>query len=158
MFRLLARLLLASAVVAAVFIGWAVVRFLFQSSERDWFESASTLLGPFVAAVLGGALVGVLLHWLDRASRRRLLGRVEQHLAGLREDSSPNALTDPALAGVRREADALARRYRQTLAETVRSREKLAEARAILGQTGARERGQPVTATHLVNGSSRQRM
>src|SRR5262245_32995606 len=114
MFRLLVRLalaaLLAAFVTAAAFSGWSVVRLLCATEELDWPAEVRSRLEPLLVACAGAALAGGGLHLLAARRRRHLLAQAERHLAHLRDEPSVSATTDPELAAVRGEADALAAR------------------------------------------------
>jgi PAS domain S-box-containing protein len=163
--RLLLAVLLGSFVAAVVFAGYLAGRSLAEEADPTRAVAAVRAgLEPLLVAAGVGSLLALGLQ-IRTLRVRRLLLHVEDYLASLRQDPAPNlaevrgGLPGVDLAGVRREADALAECYRKALADLVRVREKLDKLRAVFRQD---EESQPgaaaVAATHLVVGSSRHRM
>jgi PAS domain S-box-containing protein len=149
-----------AAMAAALFAGYLWTRRPVTSAAEplraaEWLCAASAL----------GAASALLTAWWIQRNSRRLLARLAERIAVLRQNPAPHALHEldrmvrphSELLPIREQLEALTACYRKALAEVVQTREALDNLRA--GQRNGDEAVErPTVSTHYVLGSSRRRM
>jgi PAS domain S-box-containing protein len=151
-----------AAVTGLLFAGYRTIR-----QTIPFAADSSRPLESLCAAAVLGAVVALLAVWWTRRRYHRLLEKLAEHVADLRQNPAVHGLHEldrllpsvPALTAVQEQVQALTTCYRRALAEVVQAQEALDERRSN-GRDSEEEieRPTPPRPAHPISGSSRRRL